>query len=57
MEKILKEFKVFFDEENKERLLSFLSKFEQVFITSTSLEVINATVYEVKNHKITRRNS
>lgn len=45
------------DEENKERLLSFLSKFEQVFITSTSLEVINATVYEVKNHKITRRNS
>jgi DNA replication and repair protein RecF len=45
------------DSENQERLLSFLAKFEQVFITSTSLEVKNATVYEVKNHKIARRNS
>lgn len=45
------------DDENKERLISFLTKFEQVFITSTSLEVKNASVYEVKNHKIARRNS
>ncbi|MDY0345724.1 MAG: DNA replication/repair protein RecF [Bacilli bacterium] len=45
------------DSENQERLISFLNKFEQVFITSTSLEVENASVYEVKNHKITRRNS
>ena len=45
------------DAENQERLVSFLAKFEQVFITSTSLEVVNAIVYEVKNHKIARRNS
>lgn len=45
------------DAENQERLLTFLTKFEQVFITSTSFEVANAVVYEVKNHKIARRNS
>lgn len=45
------------DAENQERLISFLTKFEQVFITSTALEVKNAVVYEVKNHKIARRNS
>ncbi len=45
------------DDEKQERLLSFLAKFEQVFITSTSLEVKGAATYEVKNHKIARRNS
>ncbi|HOC80249.1 MAG TPA: DNA replication/repair protein RecF [Bacilli bacterium] len=45
------------DDENQERLLSFLAKLEQVFITSTALEVKGASIYEVKNHKIARRNS
>jgi len=45
------------DDENKERLISFLTKFEQVFITSTSLEVENAAIYEVKCHKVARRKS
>jgi len=45
------------DDEHKEKLLTFLSKFEQVFITSTALEVKNAGIYVVKNHEIARRNS
>ncbi|MFA5480845.1 MAG: DNA replication/repair protein RecF [Bacilli bacterium] len=45
------------DEEHKERLISFLRRFEQVFITSTALEVSDACLYEVRNHKIARRNS
>lgn len=46
------------DDTHKERLISFLRKFEQVFITSTSINVKNASIYEVnKNQKVTRRNS
>ncbi len=46
------------DEGHKNRLIAFLRKFEQVFITSTTTNVQNASIYEVdKNQKITRRNS
>ena len=46
------------DEEHKDRLIAFLRKFEQIFITSTSTNVKNASIYEVdKTQKITRRNS
>lgn len=45
------------DKEHQNRLISFLSKFEQVFLTATKLSVNNASTYEVKDHKITRRNS
>ena len=46
------------DNEHKNRLIAFVRKFEQVFITSTSTNVKNASIYEVdKNQKITRRNS
>lgn len=45
------------DKEHQERLISFLRKFEQVFITSVTTNVKNASVYEVKNHKVTRRNT
>ena len=45
------------DKDHKTRLMKFLEKFEQVFITSTSTTVKNASVYEVKEHNITRRNA
>lgn len=45
------------DKEHKERLITFLRKFEQVFITSTKTNVKNASIYEVKEHKVTRRNA
>lgn len=45
------------DKENKERLISFLTNFEQVFITSTSLQVKGINTYEIKNNKIIRRTS
>lgn len=45
------------DKEHQERLIGFLRKFEQVFITSVTTNVKNASVYEVKNHKVTRRNT
>ena len=43
------------DKIHQERLLKFLEKLEQVFITSTKLTVKNASVYEVKKANITRR--
>lgn len=43
------------DKEHKLRLIKFLEKFEQVFITSTTTNVKNASIYEVQNQKITRR--
>ncbi|MFA5686954.1 MAG: DNA replication/repair protein RecF [Bacilli bacterium] len=43
------------DDENKERLISFLTNFEQVFITSTSLQSKGVNTYEIKNNKILRR--
>ena len=45
------------DKIHKSRLIEFLAKFEQVFITSTSTQVKNASVYEVKKHIVTRRNA
>lgn len=45
------------DKEHRSRLIKFLSKFEQVFITTTATNVKNASIYEVKKHKITRRNA
>ena len=43
------------DPENKERLIGFIRKFEQVFVTSTRINIKNASILEVKNHKVTRR--
>ena len=45
------------DKTHQDRLVEFLKKFEQVFITSTKLNVKNASVYEVKKANITRRNA
>ena len=44
------------DNDHKLRLMKFLEKLEQVFITSTNTKFTNASIYEVKEHKITRRN-
>ena len=43
------------DPENKERLIAFIRKFEQVFVTSTRINIKNASILEVKNHRVTRR--
>lgn len=45
------------DKTHQDRLLKFLEKLEQVFITSTKLNIKNASVYEVKKANITRRNA
>ena len=45
------------DKEHQDRLLDFLQKLEQVFITSTKLNVKNASIYEVKKAEIIRRNA
>ncbi len=45
------------DEIHQNKLLDFLRKFEQVFITSTNTNIQNASIYEVKEHKVTRRNA
>ena len=45
------------DTDHKTRLMKFLEKCEQVFITSTNTTVKNASVYEVKEQNITRRNA
>ena len=45
------------DKEHRARLVKFLEKFEQVFITSTDTNVKNASIYEVKKHIVTRRNA
>ena len=45
------------DKDHRARLVKFLEKFEQVFITSTSTTFKNASVYEVKKHIVTRRNA
>ena len=45
------------DKIRQERLLSFLRKFGQVFITSTKTNATNASIYEVKNHIVKRRNT
>lgn len=45
------------DKEHEKRLIRFLSKFEQVFITATDTDIYDASIYEVKKHEITRRNA
>ncbi len=45
------------DENHQERLIQFLGRFEQVFITTTHYEKKDASVYEVSEHKVLRRNS
>ncbi len=43
------------DQTHQNKLIEFLSKLEQVFITSTNLYIKNALIYEIKNHQIVRR--
>ena len=43
------------DKEHQNRLIAFLRGFEQVFITSTHTNVKDASIYEVKDHKVQRR--
>ena len=46
------------DNDHKERLIAFLREIEQVFITSTSTDIVDASIYEVtKEQKVIRRNS
>lgn len=45
------------DKTRQEKLLTFLRKLEQVFITSVNTNVKNASIYEVKEHTVTRRNA
>lgn len=45
------------DVNHQERLIQFLGRFEQVFITTTHYEKNDASVYEVSEHKILRRNA
>ena len=39
------------DQNNRLRLITFLKKFEQVFITATRLEVNGASHYQIKKKK------
>lgn len=46
------------DNEHKDRLIAFLRELDQVFITSTTTHITNASIYEVtKEQKVIRRNS
>jgi len=46
------------DDERKKRLLTFIqNELEQVFITTTKTNIKDASVYEVSQHIITRRNA
>jgi DNA replication and repair protein RecF len=46
------------DDNHKKRLLTFVKEdLEQVFITATKTNIQDASIYEVSNHIITRRNS
>ena len=46
------------DDEHKKRLLTFIkNELEQVFITTTKTNIKDASVYEVSEHIITRRNA
>jgi len=46
------------DDEHKKRLLTFVREdLEQVFITATKTNIKDASIYEVSNHIVTRRNS
>lgn len=45
------------DDAHQERLIKFLRKLNQVFITSTNSNVKNASIYEVTKHTLIRRNA
>ena len=45
------------DDEHKKRLLTFVKDLEQVFITTTKTEIKDASIYEVSQHIVTRRNA
>ena len=45
------------DNEHKQRLITFVRGLEQVFVTSTNINIKNASIFEVKEHNVTRRNA
>lgn len=45
------------DANHQNKLLEFLKKFEQVFVTATKTNVKSASIYEVKNNTVKRRNA
>lgn len=45
------------DDEHKKRLITFVKQLEQVFITTTKTDITDASIYEVSEHIITRRNA
>ena len=45
------------DDEHKKRLLTFVRDLEQVFITTTKTNIKDASIYEVSQHIVTRRNA
>lgn len=45
------------DSNHQNRLINFLKKFEQVFITSVNKDIKSTAIYEVDDHKVTRRNA
>lgn len=45
------------DDEHKKRLLTFVKDLEQVFITTTKTDIKDASIYEVSQHIVTRRNA
>lgn len=45
------------DDEHRQRLLTFIRNLEQVFITTTKTDILDASIYEVSEHTITRRNA
>ena len=45
------------DDEHKKRLLTLVRDLEQVFITTTKTNIKDASIYEVSQHIVTRRNA
>ena len=45
------------DDEHKRRLITFVKDLEQVFITTTKTNIKDASIFEVSNHNISRRNA
>lgn len=44
------------DLNHQRKLIGFLRKLDQVFITTTNLKIDNTSIYEIDNHQIIRRN-
>jgi DNA replication and repair protein RecF len=45
------------DDDHKKRLLTFVRELDQVFITTTKTNIKDASIYEVSQHIVTRRNA